>query len=75
MALWSTGIAAAVTISPPLASLAIRSVGLTAAFATSGSGLAALSGLSLLRLTRRRPAAVTSTPRNRVPSCPTSSPS
>jgi hypothetical protein len=65
MALWYTGIAAAVTISPPLAAVAIRVWGLTASFALSGAGLAALSALSLLRLTRRRPAAVTGAPARR----------
>lgn len=57
MALWYTGIAAATTISPPLAVLAIHAWGLTASFALSGSALVALSGLALLRLARRpRPA-------------------
>ena len=65
MALWYTGIAAAITISPPLAAVAIRAWGLTASFALSGAGLAALSALSLLRLTRRRPAAVTGAPARR----------
>jgi len=57
MALWQTGIAAALAISPPLAALAIRAWGLTASFALSGSGLAALSGLATLRLIHRRAAA------------------
>lgn len=57
MALWYTGIAAATTISPPLAAAAVRAWGLTVSFALSGSALLALSGLSLLRLTRRPPAA------------------
>ena len=55
MALWYTGIAAALTISPPLAALAIHALGLTASFALSGAALAALSGLSLLRLTHANP--------------------
>jgi hypothetical protein len=59
MALWYTGIAAATTISPPLAAAAIHSCGLTTSFAISGSALVTLSGLSLLRLTHRRPTAVT----------------
>lgn len=63
MALWYTGIAAATTISPPLAALAIRAWGLTASFALSGSALVVLSGAALLRLTRRRPAAGPSTTR------------
>jgi MFS family permease len=54
MALWYTGIAAATTVSPPLAALAIRNWGLTASFALSGGALAVLSGLSLVRLARRR---------------------
>ncbi len=57
MAMWYTGIAAATTISPPLAALAIRAWGLTVSFALSGSALAVLSGLSLFQLTRRQPAA------------------
>lgn len=59
MALWYTGIAAATTISPPLAALAIRAWGLTASFALSGLALIALSGLSLLRLARRHRSAAT----------------
>jgi hypothetical protein len=57
MALWQTGIAAPLTLSPPLAALIIHAVGLTAGFAISGTALAALSGLSLLTLTRRHTAA------------------
>lgn len=57
MALWYTGIAAATTISAPLAALAIHAWGLTASFALSGAALIALSGLSLLRLARRHLAA------------------
>ena len=62
MALWYTGIAAATTISPPLAALAIHAWGLTASFALSGSALVALSGLALLRLARRPRAADPSPP-------------
>ena len=52
MALWQTGIAAAVTVSPPLAAAVIRAAGLTAGFAISGTALAVISGLSLLAVTR-----------------------
>ncbi|MGH3275581.1 MAG: MFS transporter [Streptosporangiaceae bacterium] len=62
MALWYTGIAAATTISPPLAALAIHAWGLTVSFALSGSALVALSGLSAFRLTRRRAAEITIQP-------------
>ena len=68
MALWYTGIAAALTISPPLAALAIRAWGLTASFALSGLALAALSGLSMLRLLRRPPRRTLSQPRTQIPS-------
>lgn len=74
MALWYTGIAAATTISPPLAALAIRAWGLTASFALSGSVLVALSGLSLFRLTRRASAANANPTQKAVPRCPTSLP-
>jgi len=54
MALWQAGVAAAVTLSPLLAAPVIGAAGLTAGFAVSGAALVALSGLSLLALTRRR---------------------
>jgi len=54
IALWQAGVAAAVTLSPLLAALVIGAAGLTAGFAVSGAALVALSGLSLLALTRRR---------------------
>jgi MFS family permease len=74
MALWQAGIAAAVTLSPPLAAMVIGATGLTAGFAISGAALAALSCLSLLALTRRRAAATRPAP-DGGPRCPTSSPS
>ncbi|MGH3302045.1 MAG: MFS transporter, partial [Streptosporangiaceae bacterium] len=67
IALWYTGIAAATTISPPLAALAIHAWGLTTSFAMSGTALIALSGLSLSRLTRRHPAAATPATSKAVP--------
>ncbi len=67
MALWYTGIAAATTISPPLAALAIRAWGLTASFALSGAALIALSGLSMVTLARRHPAAAITRSSKAVP--------
>ena len=72
MALWQAGIAAAVTLSPPLAALVIGAAGLTAGFAISGAALVLLSCVSLLALARR--AAATGPALNGGPRCPTFSP-